>query len=179
MFLQKSQELVTKIDGSERIYSNPESFSQVDLRMTHSCFHRMRAVLASRSQMSCSYPSCFLTVSQHWKYTLESNNLSVREMGWTDCSLCVKLHNQISHYEPRCSMRRAPSKAFLQNSLLIVTKKSTRVKGESAGKVFSFAFLWVFKMLHSNFHRIQAVFLLLLLLQLLSSFSSVWLCATP
>ena len=70
-------------------------------------------------------------------------------------------------------MRRAPSKAFLQNSLLIVTKKSTRVKGESAGKVFSFAFLWVFKMLHSNFHRIQAVFLLLLLLQLLSSFSSV------
>ena len=178
MFLQKSQELVTKIDGSERIYSNPESFSQVDLRMTHSCFHRMRAVLASRSQMSCSYPSCFLTVSQHWKYTLESNNLSVREMGWTDCSLCVKLHNQTSHYEPRCSMRRAPSKAFLQNSLLIVTKKSTRVKGESAGKVFSFAFLWVFKMLHSNFHRL-AVFLLLLLLQLLSRFSSVWLCATP
>ena len=133
-----------------------KTFSQVDLRMTYSCFHRMRAVLASRPQLSCSHPSCFLTVSQHWKYTLESNNLSMMEMGWTDCSLCVKLRNQTSHYEPRCSMRPAPSKVFLQNSLLIAAKNRPEWRENQHSECFP---RWVFKMSHSSFHRVKAVFL--------------------
>lgn len=134
-----------------------KAFSQVDLRMTYSCFHRMRAVLASRPQLSCPHTSCFLTVSQHWKYTLESKNLLIVEMVWTDCSLCVKLCNQTSHYEPRCSMRWALSKVFRQNSLLIVTKNRPEWRENQHAKCFP---RWVFKMLHSSFHCIQAVFLL-------------------
>lgn len=98
-------------------------------------------VFASRSQLPGSHPACFFAVSQHWKYTLEWNKLLTREVGWTGVSLYVDLCNHTRHHEPRCSVRKAPSKV---NQALcffrIVTwwhQKSTGVKGESAPKVFS------------------------------------------
>ena len=62
-------------------------------------------VLAGRPQLPGSHPARFLAVSQHWEYTLESNNHSMMEVGQTGFSLCVELHNRTRHYEPRCSMR--------------------------------------------------------------------------
>ena len=100
-------------------------------------------------------------MSQHWQYTLESNKLSTIEVGWTGISLCVDLHNHTRLHEPRCSMRKAPSKVIQALCFFrIVTwwhQKSIGVKGESAPEVFPW---WVLRMSHTNFHIIWAVFLL-------------------
>ena len=55
--------------------------------------------LPSRAQFPVWHPAYFLAVSQHWKYTLESNNLWTMEVEWTGCSLWVELQNHTRNYE--------------------------------------------------------------------------------
>lgn len=117
-------------------------------------------VLAGRPQLPGSYPGSFLAVSQHWEYTLESNNHLMMEVGWTGFSLCVELCNCTRHYEPRCSMRwslvrwskhSASFRKFscLRQELTVVMTESEPKESYQVG----------LKVKHSCFHRVTTIYL--------------------
>lgn len=145
MLLQKIQELATQNDSSEERFST-HVFSQTRTVFlggfendTFLLSQDEIRVFQRRAQLPGSHPACFLAVSQHWKYPLESNHLLTTEVGWTGFSLCVKLCNQTKHYEPRYSMRWASSKAIQARcffSHLLVTKIEWSEGRISAQSVF-------------------------------------------
>lgn len=117
-------------------------------------------VLAGRPQLPGSHPASFLAVSQHWEYTLKSNNHLMTEVGWNGFSLCVDLHNRTRHYEPRCSMRwslvrwsrhSASFRKFscLHQELTVMMRESEPKESYQVG----------LKVKHSGFHRVTTIFL--------------------
>ena len=116
------------------------------------------AAAAAAAQFPGSHPACFFAVSQHWKYTFESSKLSMIEVGWTGISLCIDLCNHTTHHEPRCSVKKAPSKAiqvFLQNSYLMAPKTDWNERRISTQSVFLGGFwechIWTFTLFEQCF----------------------------
>lgn len=114
---------------------------------------------ASRAQFPVWHPAYFLAVSQHWKYTPESNNLLTVEVEWTGCSLCVELQNHTRNYEPRHSRRWALRKSedrVLARKFTCWHQELFVVKKESAPTEFSHVEL---RVKQSRFQGLRAVLL--------------------
>ena len=100
--------------------------------------------------------------------TLNKLNLSKRQVVWSGWSPCRDWHMPTTHYEPRCSTCRPPSKeiqvqCFFRKGMHW-PEKLTVVKRESAPKMFfsntQIVFLSGFENDTSCFHRMKAEFLL-------------------
>ena len=167
MFLLKIHELVTKTDSSgeesalKMLFSNTQSVFLDGCENDTFLFSKDEStVLAGRPQLPGSHPASFLAMSQHWEYTLESNNHVMTEVGWTDFSLCVELHNHTRHYEPRYSMRWSlvrwskHSASFRKFSCLC--QELTVVMREYEPKE---SYQVGLKVKHSCFHRVTTIFL--------------------
>ena len=101
-------------------------------------------VFASRPQLTDSHPAYFLVVSQCWKYTLGTNYTFHKEVVCSG-SLCGDWHNHTMHYEHRCSMRWALSKAiqggcFLQKCHFVAPRTDCSEDKVSTQGVFLDAF---------------------------------------
>ena len=82
--------MVVKRESAPKVFfSNTQNVFLSGFENDTSCFHRMRAeVLLANPNCQVHIQHVSLQVSQHWEYTLESNNLSIWKWGIL-ADLCV------------------------------------------------------------------------------------------